>query len=192
MLRGVNRVVIGVVGLVLVCAGALVLAPGAGLSVPSWWPYDGPSDVLLSAADRTRWRGEGWWWPTVIAVLAVTVVLALWWLLAQLRRSRLTEVLVDSGDGEGALLRARSLEGVLAKETESLEGVSHAHITLTGRRSTPQARVSLQLEPYASPGQALTSLTDEALAHARDSAGLEVLPAEVRLASGKHGARRVT
>jgi hypothetical protein len=192
MLRVINRVLLGLAGLALLCAGAAVLVAGAGLSVPSWWPYDGSDDVLLSEADRDRWRDESWWWPTVIAGLAVVVLLALWWLLAQLRRSRLTEVLVDSGDGEGALLRGRALEGVLEGEAESLEGVSHATVILTGRRSTPQARVSLLLEPYAAPGEALTRLTDEAVAHARDSAGLEALPAEVRLRAAKHRAQRVS
>lgn len=191
MLRVVNRVLLGLAGLALLCAGGAVLAAGTGLSVPSWWPYDGPDDVLLSEADRARRRDEGWWWPTVIAGLASVVLLTLWWLLAQLRRPRLTEVLVDSGDGEGALLRGRALEGVLEGEAESLAGVSHATVTLTGRRRTPQARVSLLLEPHAAPGEALTRLTDEAVAHARDSAGLEALPAEVRLGAAKHRARRV-
>ncbi|NUK05708.1 alkaline shock response membrane anchor protein AmaP [Streptomyces lunaelactis] len=192
MLRVVNRVLLGLAGLVLLCAGGAVLAAGTGLSVPSWWPYDGRDDVLLSRADRYRWRDEGWWWPVVIAVLAVLVLLAVWWLLAQLRRARLAEILVDSGDGEGALLRGRALEGVLEGEVESLEGVARARVSLTGRRSTPEARVGLLLEPFAAPGEALTRLTDEALAHARDSAGLASLPAEVRLRAAKHGARRVS
>lgn len=192
MLRVVNRVLLSLAGLALLCAGGAVLAAGAGLSVPSWWPYDGPDDVLLSEADRDRWRGEGWWWPTVIACLAVVVLLALWWLLAQLRRFHLTEVLVDSGDGEGALLRGRALEGVMERDAESLEGVSHATVTLTGRRSAPEARVRLLLEPHVAPGEALTRLTDEAVAHARDSAGLAALPAEVRLRAAKHRARRVS
>ncbi|MGW3403842.1 alkaline shock response membrane anchor protein AmaP [Streptomyces zhihengii] len=138
MLRTVNRVVLALAGLVLLCTGGAVLAAGAGLDVPSWWPWSGPDDVLLSEAQRTRWRDEGWWWPVVIAVLAVLVVLALWWLLAQLRRARLSEVLVDSGDGEGALLRGRALEGVMAAEAESLEGVSAARVRLAGRRRTAQ------------------------------------------------------
>ncbi|NUK94960.1 alkaline shock response membrane anchor protein AmaP [Streptomyces lunaelactis] len=192
MLRVVNRVLLGLAGLVLLCAGGAVLAAGTGLSVPSWWPYDGRDDVLLSRADRYRWRDEGWWWPVVIAVLAVLVLLAVWWLLAQLRRARLAEILVDSGDGEGALLRGRALEGVLEGEVESLEGVARARVSLTGRRSTPEARVGLLLEPFAAPGEGLTRLTDEALAHARDSAGLASLPAEVRLRAAKHGARRVS
>jgi hypothetical protein len=192
VLRTVNRVLLGLAGLVLVCVGGGVLAAALGLSVPSWWPWYGKRDVLLSDADRDRWRSEGWWWPVVIAVLAVLVVLALWWLLAQLRRARLAEVLVDSGDGEGALLRGRALEGVLAQEAGALDGVSRAHVVLTGKRSTPRARIRLLMEPHAAPGEALGLLTDEALAHARDSAGLAELPAEVRLKAVKHRAERVS
>ncbi|THA66673.1 alkaline shock response membrane anchor protein AmaP [Streptomyces sp. A0642] len=192
VLRTVNRVLLGLAGLVLICVGGGVLAAALDLSVPSWWPWYGKRDVLLSDADRDRWRSEGWWWPVVIAVLAVLVVLALWWLLAQLRRARLSEVLVDSGDGEGALLRGRALEGVLAQEAGALDGVSRAHVVLAGKRSTPRARIRLLMEPHAAPGEALGRLTDEALAHARDSAGLAELPAEVRLKAVKHRAERVT
>ncbi|MEU1472149.1 alkaline shock response membrane anchor protein AmaP [Streptomyces sp. NPDC005761] len=188
----VNRVLLALAGLVLVCVGGGVLAAALGLSVPSWWPWYGKHDVLLSDADRERWRSESWWWPVVIAVLAVLVVLALWWLLAQLRRARLAEVLVDSGDGEGALLRGRALEGVLAGEAGALDGVARAQVVLTGRRSAPQARIRMLMEPHAAPDEALGRLTDEALAHARDSAGLAELPAEVRLKAVKHRAERVS
>ncbi|MFD9562979.1 alkaline shock response membrane anchor protein AmaP [Streptomyces sp. NPDC059994] len=192
MLRTVNRVLIGLVGLILVVAGGAVLAAGAGLPVPSWWPWEGTDDVLLDRARRERWHHHGWWWPTVIAALAVLVLLTLWWLFAQLRRARLAEVLVDSGDGEGALLRGRAMEAVLAGEAESLPGVARAQVALHGRRTTPAARVALLLEPHAAPVEALSRLTSEALAHARDSAGLAALPAEVRLREVKHRAQRVS
>ncbi|ATL26767.1 alkaline shock response membrane anchor protein AmaP [Streptomyces formicae] len=192
MLRSVNRVVIGLVGLVLFVVGGSVLAVGLGASPPSWWIHDDRHDVLVSAADRARWRDEGWFWPTVIAALAVLVLLALWWLSAQLRRRRLSEVLVETGDGEGALLRGRAMESVLSGEAETLEGVERAQVALTGRRSTPQARVELVLEPHATPSEALHRLSAEALAHARDSAGLASLPATVRLRAVKHRAERVS
>ncbi|WP_327684933.1 alkaline shock response membrane anchor protein AmaP [Streptomyces sp. NBC_00467] len=192
MLRIVNRVLIGLAGLVLVCLGGGVLAAAAGLAVPSWWPWDGPHDVLLSDADRERWRGEGWWWPAVIAVLALLVLLALWHFIAQLRRKRLAEVLVESGDGEGALLRGRALEGVLEREAESLDGVARAHIMLRGSRTAPATRVGLLLEPHASPRETLARLTDEAVTHARESAGLESLPTEAHLRAAKHSPRRVS
>ncbi|GAA3108022.1 alkaline shock response membrane anchor protein AmaP [Streptomyces rectiviolaceus] len=192
MLKTVNRVVLGLIGLVSVLGGGSVLAVGLGASPPSWWVHDGKRDVLLSDADRARWRDEGWFWPTVIAVLAVFLLLALWWLVAQLRRRRLAEVLVETGDGEGALLRGRALESVLVGEAESLEGVQRAAVSLTGRRNAPEARVSLVLEPHATPGDALHRLSVDALTHARDSAGLARLPAVVQLRAVKHRAERVS
>ncbi|MGX5187848.1 alkaline shock response membrane anchor protein AmaP [Streptomyces avermitilis] len=192
VLRTVNRVLLGLAGLILVALGGSVLAVGLGVRPPSWWIHDGRHDVLLSYAERTRWRDEGWWWPTVIAVLAVLVLLALWWLSAVLRRRRLAEVLVDTGDGEGAMLRGRALEGVLAADAEQLDGVGRAHVLLTGRRAAPEARVRLLLEPHVDPGTALHGLTTQSLAHARDSAALAALPAEVRLRAVKHRAERVS
>ncbi|MEU2293990.1 alkaline shock response membrane anchor protein AmaP [Streptomyces bacillaris] len=188
----VNRILLALAGLVLIVVGGAVLAAGLGAAVPSWWPWDGKADVLLSAADRGRWRDGGWWWPTVIAVLAVLVVLALWWFLAQLRRGRLAEVLVDSGDGEGAQVRGRALEGVLAEEAGEVDGVARAQASLTGRRTAPRARVRLLMEPHAAPARALNAVADGALAHARESAGLDELPAEVRLKAVKHRAERVS
>ncbi|MFB8218677.1 alkaline shock response membrane anchor protein AmaP [Streptomyces anulatus] len=188
----VNRVLLALAGLVLVVVGGAVLAAGLGASVPSWWPWDGRTDVLLSVADRQRWRDDGWWWPTVIAALAVLVVLALWWFLAQLRRGRLADVLVDSGDGEGARLRGRALESVLADEAGGLDGVARAQAMLTGRPTAPRARVRLLMEPHAAPLGTLNAVVDGALAHARNSAGLEALPAEVRLKAVKHRAERVS
>jgi uncharacterized C2H2 Zn-finger protein len=192
MLRTVNRVLIGLVGLVLLVVGGSVLAVGLGLNPPSWWIHDGRKDVLLSDAERTRWDGEGWWWPTVIAALALLVLLTLWWLTAVLRRRRLSEVRVNTGDGEGALLRGRALEGVLEDDAAGVDGVHRAHAHLTGRPDAPGTRVRLLLEPHADPGATLNHLTSEALTHARNSAGLDSLPAEVRMTGAKHKAERVS
>ncbi|MEU2854730.1 alkaline shock response membrane anchor protein AmaP [Streptomyces syringium] len=197
MLRIVNRVLVGLAGVLLLALGAAVLIGALDLqrhghvTLPSAWPFDGPRDVLLAHADRRKWRSEGWWWPAVIAALAVAVLLALWWLLVQPRRSRLRQVLVDSGDGEGALVRGHALENVLAAEAESLDGVDRAHVTLSGSRTAPEARVGLTLAPHAAPASALHRLYTEALTHARASAGLVRLPAEVRLRAVRHRAERV-
>ncbi|GAP50513.1 alkaline shock response membrane anchor protein AmaP [Streptomyces azureus] len=192
MLRFVNRVFLGLVGLVLLVLGGSVLAVGLGAPAPSWWIHDSRHDMLLTNAERTRWRDDGWWWPAVIAVLAVLMLLALCWLVAVLRRRRLAEVLVDTGDGEGALLRGRALENVLTEEASRVDGVDRAHAHLTGRRSAPGAHVRLALEPHVDPGTALHDLTTGALTHARTSADLASLPAEVRLRGVKHRAGRVS
>ncbi|HZF87125.1 MAG TPA: alkaline shock response membrane anchor protein AmaP [Streptomyces sp.] len=192
MARTVNRVLLGLVGLVLLVLGGSVLAVGLGAPAPSWWIHHGRQDVLLDHAERTRWRDAGWWWPVVLAVLAVLVLLALWWLTAVLRRRRLTEVLVDTGDGEGAQVRGRALENVIEAEAGGLDGVTRAHVQLTGRRTAPRARVRLLLEPHVDPGTTLQHLAAHALTHARDSAGLAALPAEVRLRAVRHRAERVS
>jgi hypothetical protein len=196
-LRSVNRVLLALAGLLLLALGLAALVGGFDLprhwnfDMPSGWPWARPDDVLLSGSDRTKWRDESWWWPSVFAGLGLLVVLLLWWLLAQLRRRRLGEVLVESGDGEGALLRGRALENVLEAEAASLPGVDRAAVRLTGRRSAPQAVVGVLLSAHASPGPVLGRFTDEALEHARESIALEQLPAEVRLQVVKHRAERV-
>ncbi|MFE1029512.1 alkaline shock response membrane anchor protein AmaP [Streptomyces sp. NPDC058818] len=191
VLRTVDRVLLGLVGLVLLALGGSVLAIGFGAPAPSWWIHDGPHDVLLGDAERTRWRDAGWWWPVVIAALAVLLLLALWWLVAVVRRRRLAEVLVDTGDGEGAALRGRALEAVLAQEADRVDGVERAKVRLIGRRTAPATRIRLLLAPHVDPGTVLNDLTAHALTHARASANLENLPAEVHLRAVKHGAERV-
>ncbi len=196
MLRTVNRVLLGLLGLGLFALGGGVLLGGLDLQrrwdfgMPGWWPFRGPDDVVLGTEGRIRWRAEGWWWPTVIAVLAVLLMLLLWWLLAQ-RRHRLGGVLVDSGDEAAARLDGGTLEDVIEEEAQALDGVSGAHVRLTGRSSAPAAHVRLLLEPHADPARALGRLSRETLAHARDSAGLDRLPSKVRLKEVRHHARRV-
>jgi hypothetical protein len=196
MLKGVNRALLGLLGLGLFALGGGVLLGGLdlqrhwGFGMPGWWPFRGPDDVVLGTEGRTRWREEGWWWPTVIAVLAVLLALLLWWLFAQ-RRHRLGQVLVDSEDGAAARLDGRTLEDVIEEEAQALDGVSRARVRLTGRRTAPAARVRLLLEPHADPERILGQLTRETLAHARDSAGLDRLPSKVRLREARHHADRV-
>ncbi|MFE1439781.1 alkaline shock response membrane anchor protein AmaP [Streptomyces sp. NPDC058739] len=192
-MRGkVNRILLAVIGLVLLLLGGSVLAVGLGAPAPSWWIHDSRHDVLLDDAERTHWRDDAWWWPVVLAVLAIVVVLALWWLISVLRRRRLAEILVDSGDGAGALLRGRALQSVVKAEAGALDGVAKAHVHLTGGRTAPRTRIRLLLEPHVNPSAALDRLTAEALTHAKDSAALDSLPAEVRMKSVKHRAERVS
>ncbi|RLV08160.1 alkaline shock response membrane anchor protein AmaP [Streptomyces griseocarneus] len=197
MLRTVNRVLVALAGVLLVGLGAAVLIGALDLrrrwylSLPSAWPFHGPHDVLLPDADRRTWRTESWWWPAVLATLGLLVLLSLWWLLAQLRRRRLREVLVECGAGEAAVVRGAALEDVLSAEAESLDGVERATVTLTGRRTAPSARVSLTLGPRAAPSEALSSLTDGVLASARTSTGLARIPARIRLSALRHRPERV-
>ncbi|MBT2456467.1 alkaline shock response membrane anchor protein AmaP [Streptomyces sp. ISL-86] len=185
MLGAVNRVLLGFFGMLLLAAGALVLTAS--------WPFGGRHAPLLTAEVRRRyWHAEGWWWWAVLAGLGVCVLLALWWLLAQLRRSKLAAVVVDTGDGAFALLRGRALEAAVAAEAGAVDGVAACRVALRGRKGAPTLRVALELEPYAVPGDALAALAGPVLSHARASTGLPELPVEVRIRVAAHRAQRVT
>ncbi|MEY2232152.1 MULTISPECIES: alkaline shock response membrane anchor protein AmaP [Streptomyces] len=185
MLATVNRILLAVAGAVLLAAGIVVLT-GA-------WPLHGRHAPLLSEATRDRyWHADGWWWWAVLAALAVGVLLALWWLLSQLRRPRLPAVVVDTGDGAYAMLRGRALEEAVAAEAGALDGVAGCRVALRGRRGSPALRVALELEPHAVPADALAAVAGPVLTHARTSAGLPELPAEARLKVTSHRAQRVT
>ncbi|MGW7435741.1 alkaline shock response membrane anchor protein AmaP [Streptomyces sp. NPDC054849] len=185
LLGAVNRTLLGVVGAVLLAAGAVLLTAS--------WPLHGRHAPLLTEEARGRYvQAEDWWWWAVLSGLGLCVVLALWWLLSQLRRSRLPAVVVDTGDGAFALLRGHALEAAVAAEAGALEGVARCRVALRGRRGSPALRVALELEPHAVPADALAAVAGQVLSHARTSAGLPELPAEVRLTVTSHRAQRVT
>lgn len=192
-----NRILTCLIGLVLLALGLAVVIGSADLqrhwdfTLPSSWPFDGPHDVLLSNHDRTRYRSDGWWWPVVIAALAVILAGSVWWLLAQAFTGRLRQFRVDSGDGQGALIRGRAMEDVLSAESQTGEGVEWARTRLFSRRGDPQVRMVLGLAPHATPREVLKGIDTELLADARSSTGLDSLPAEALLRPVQHRATRV-
>ncbi|MCE7082243.1 alkaline shock response membrane anchor protein AmaP [Streptomyces sp. ST2-7A] len=197
-MRIVNRVLMALIGVLLVVAGATVVAAALdlparwGLRLPDGWSPRAPDDVLLADADRTRWVDEGWWWPVVIGVLSLLVLLTLWWALTQARRGRRRELPLDVRDGSDAtVLRGAALEEVVTAEIESFPGVERARAALDGGRGGPRLRVGVVLEADARPGEVVRRLRTETLEHVRASTGLERLPADLRVRSTRHSAERV-
>ncbi|MGW7005659.1 alkaline shock response membrane anchor protein AmaP [Streptomyces sp. NPDC054933] len=192
-----NRTLLCLIGLILLAVGCAVLIGGLdlprhwGFSLPSWWPYRGPHDVLLSVHGRTRYRKDSWWWPAVIGVLAVLAVIALLWLLAQFRDRRLGQVLVHSGGDGDVVLRGRAMEQALVADAAALPGVISAEVLLGGGHTRPRAGVWLVLDRHARPAEVVSDLDARVLAEARASTGLAALPAEARLRVERHRARRV-
>ena len=183
----VNRTLLALVGLVLLAGGLLLLAGGLNLNhrwhlgLPSDWTVTDPHHAVLAPADRVRWRGDGWWWPSVFAALAVVALLSLWWLLAQLRIGTADQVAVPDVADIPVRLRGGALAQAVADEAEQIPGVSRARVRILGRPRRPRARIALTLAPGAAPGPVLHELAVGPLANARTAAGLVALPAEARL-----------
>ncbi|MEU6093176.1 alkaline shock response membrane anchor protein AmaP [Streptomyces sp. NPDC047085] len=193
-----NRILLALTGLVLLGGGLLVIAAGLdlyrrqGQRPPAGWPLTTPDDVLLSSADRARWSSQGWWWPAVIAALTLITVLALWWLLAQLRGRRPGELPVGgSPPQEGVELRDRALSDAIATDADALPGVQRAKVHITGRPAHPRTRIALTLTPQGAPGTALDALCEGPLRTARESTGFPYLPTEAQLRVARHRAHRV-
>ncbi|MEV5662962.1 alkaline shock response membrane anchor protein AmaP [Streptomyces flaveolus] len=192
-----NRSLLACAGLVLLGGGLLILFAGFDLYrghdlvPPAGWPLTVPADVLLGSADRAHWSSQGWWWPAVIAALALTALLALWWLLAQLSRRRPGTLPVGgTPPQEGVELRDRALSDAIAAEAGALPTVEHAAVRLTGRPAHHRTRVRLTLTPEGTPGATLGALCAGPLRTARRSTGRPDMPTEVRLHVARHKPHR--
>ncbi|GAA2152208.1 alkaline shock response membrane anchor protein AmaP [Kitasatospora kazusensis] len=185
-------------GVLLLGAGLLVLAGGFGLygrlhlHPAGWWPLTSPHQPVVSTASRTRWTERGWWWPTVITVLSLAVVGALWWLVAQLRRSGPGTVTLPTPPGRGPALRlrGRALEDALETETVDLPEVTRVRVRLTGNRRRLLLRAAVRLGQGGTPAALLDEFHTGPLAHARTSLALPDLPCELRLQVAGHAAAR--
>ncbi|KQV03255.1 MULTISPECIES: hypothetical protein [unclassified Kitasatospora] len=183
----VNRVLLGLAGVLLLVGGALVLAGGFDLygrldvRMPDWWPLTSPDQPVLSDASRTRWSGETWWWPVVFAVLGLTVALSLWWLFAQVRRSGPSSVpLPVVAEGVTLRLRSRALADAVETETVAQPEVARVQARLTGRPKRLLLRAAVRLTPDGDPASAVDRFLTGPLAHARIALGQD-LPADLRL-----------
>ncbi|MFG2987196.1 alkaline shock response membrane anchor protein AmaP [Streptomyces sp. NPDC048258] len=192
----INRILLALAGIVLLTGGLLVLAGGLDLyrrwhlTPPDGWPLSTPHTVLLSAADRTRWTDQGWWWPVVIAALAVIVPLALWWLLEQLRRTRPGRMSIGTPPTDGVELHDHALSDAIAADARQLPGVQQARVQMTGRANHPEVRITLTLTPGSEPGSILQALCHGPLERAHQSTGWAQLPTQARLQVTAHKPHR--
>ncbi|MFE2723476.1 alkaline shock response membrane anchor protein AmaP [Kitasatospora sp. NPDC059327] len=202
----VNRVLLGVVAVLLLAAGLLVLAGGLdlyrrlGADLPDGWPLAAPDRPVLSTASRTRWVDEPWWWPAVIAGLALLVAGAAWWLFVQLRRSGPATIALPTPGTTGLRLRlrTRALEEALETGTVVLPEVERVAVRLLRGSGRPRLRATVRLTPGGEPAELVEHFETGPRNDARSSLGLAELPADLRMrvlaakpaAAARRGGRR--
>ncbi|MFD5919356.1 alkaline shock response membrane anchor protein AmaP [Kitasatospora sp. NPDC058201] len=185
----VNRVLVGAVGVVLLVAGLLVLAGGLdlyrrlGVDLPDRWPQASPDRPVIGGRARTRWVAEAWWWPAVIAGLAVVVVGTAWWLLAQLRRSGPATVPVPTPGTPGLRLRLRTgaLEDALETGTVALPEVERVGVRLLRGARHPRLRAAVRMTSGGDPAALAEHFETGPRTDALVSLGLSDLPADLRI-----------
>ncbi|GGV41179.1 hypothetical protein GCM10010277_29740 [Streptomyces longisporoflavus] len=181
----------------LFCAAAVLLGAGAVLAsmaapvrdrLPADWPRVGADRVWLDQDMLDRWREHGWWTPVALAAAALGVVLFLCWAVAQIRTGRLRELPLGQ---PGVTLSASALSSVLADRARAVEGVARADVRLLGRPRRPRARITLVLDPDASPEAVLREFARGPVAEARTAAAPRDLRVDVRLTTRRHRASRI-
>ncbi|MGW6061496.1 alkaline shock response membrane anchor protein AmaP [Streptomyces sp. NPDC055189] len=185
-----NRSTLLCTAVVLLGAGAVLASTAAPVRdrLPASWPRVGADRVWLDQEALGRWRDHGWWTPVAIAALAVAAVLFLYWALAQIRSGRLRELPLGQ---PGVTLSAPALASVMAERARAVDGVARADVRLLGRPRRMRARITLVLDPDASPEAVLGELARGTIAEARTAAAPRALEADVRLTTRPHRAPRI-
>ena len=168
-----NRIGLGLTG--------IVLLPAAGICWPDRWAPSArsrPRDPVYAGRHRrlgarSSGRGCGSRSPRSAVVVGI---LALRWLLVQLRSDSLGRVVVDSdrtsepGSGR-ADLPAQAVAGAVGREIDTYPGVSRVHAGLTGRPDEPELRLRITVDPDADLARVRRRITGEAIDERPDGAG---------------------
>jgi hypothetical protein len=171
-----NRVIIGLIGLILLLAGVAGLLAGFGVFGSTL-----KNEAVLSGR-VDRFTERAWFWPTLAALTAIIALLALWWLIAQLRTDRLRGIdLRPSGRDGQTYLRGDAITDAIEKEVESYRGVSRTRARLSGTHTAPRLTLIVTLDGRVSAGEVRHRVEEQALDHARRALKTDSLPTRVDL-----------
>lgn len=179
-----NRAVLTVVGLVLFLGAAAGLARGAG----AFGAQEARRPLLESGVsdyvDRTPW----FWWAVAVAGVVVAV-LALSWMVAQVRTDRIRRLDLAVGDPTSAtVVHAGAVTEAVEQEVSSYLGVTGASARLRGERAH-----RLDLVVGVSPAADLTELRqrlqEQPVANVRRVLDIPDLPVHVQLKPAPEPAR---
>lgn len=179
-----NRFLLGLIGLVLILAGAYAIAAFAGEL--NWVDRDAP--LVPGTAEPSPWV-----FVAVIAGAVVVALAALRWMAAQFVRmpSRMRWHIGTVGSSGETLLDSNVAAAPVVADVESYDGVRSAQARLSGRGRAPE----LHLLVTAVPDADLTALRRRILADAvrrlREALQVDAVPVslELRLADRGRTAR---
>jgi hypothetical protein len=172
----VNRVVLTVLSLLLLAAGGLGLA----LSLGAFGASRAARPVLPQEVS-TFPDGRPWFWWAVAGALLLTALLALLWLLTQLRTDRTTRLDRTTNARDGyTTLHASALTRAAEDEALRINGVTGVTATVHHHRGQ-HLSLRVKLADPADIGEVRTRLEGEVVAHLREATGDAHLPVTIEL-----------
>lgn len=169
----VNRVLILLIGLALLAAGAAALVTGLGGFGQS------AADRAVLDGESDRWlRENSWVWWALAGLCLLVAVLALRWLFAQLTTNRISRVVLQRDRAEGhTVVRRTAISAAVEDDVEAFYGVRHARLELYGAQAAPTARLVVDVEDRADLSELRERIEREAVPSLRrclDSPSLPV------------------
>jgi hypothetical protein len=175
----INRVVLTVLGLLLLTAGGLGLAVSVGAFGES--RADNP---VLPQEVSTFPDGRPWFWWAVAGALLLIAVLALRWLLTQLKTDRTTRLDLTTNARDGyTTLHTSALTNAVEDEALGIAGVTNVSASVHERRGQ---RVFLRvgLAESADIDEVRTRLENEVVTHLREGVTDPRIPVTIELRPG--------
>ncbi|CAN5541446.1 hypothetical protein BH18ACT8_BH18ACT8_10040 [soil metagenome] len=174
-----NRIVLAVLGLLLLAAGGLGLA----LSVGTFGAWRATYPVLPEEV-RTFPDERPWFWWAVAGALLLIAVLALLWLLTQLKTDRTTRLdrTTDARDGY-TTLHAGALTKAVEDDAIGIPGVTNASAHVHDHR-WQELSLRVDLADSADIGAVRARLENAVVAHLREGVSDSSFPVSIELRPG--------
>lgn len=181
-----NRTLLILLGLLLLAGGVVSLVRSFG----GFGTRYARDSMITRAEGRFVDRNGAWVWTVVAVVAVVIALLALRWLLAQLRSDRVGHLDLEPDDRLGATtLQSSAITTAVCEEIESYRGVASAKARLLHSAEQPDLVLEVKLDERADIAATRTRIEQEAIAHARQSLDEPDLRAELLLKPAAAGPR---
>lgn len=175
-----NRIGLAVVGLILLAAGAYVLARGLAVRPELLGSAHAP---LTDHDVRSYPASESWFWPVVAVVTVMITLLALRWLAVQARTDAVGDIALETSPRRGTTrLPAQVLTDALEDDLTASPYVQRVNATLTGPAAARRLAVTVTATTGSDPAT-VAQRTSQAIERLRQALDAENVQATVRLQS---------
>jgi len=184
-----NRVILGLLGLLLLAAGTAGILAG--------------TDVLGATVDHQHLTANPvaefigtnsvWFWPVAAVIGVIVALLALRWLITVLMPARRAATIVVPGDRSAGstTLESRALSDALTAEVETYRGVRSARAWVDGNPSDPRLNLAVGIDEDADLVVLRHRIETEGLTHARQALDRPDLPIRLEMNVTGHQSSRV-
>ncbi|HVX42859.1 MAG TPA: hypothetical protein VHC49_03190 [Mycobacteriales bacterium] len=172
-----NRILLAVVGLIVLLAGTGGLLLGLGV----FGEKRSQQSVVYPRAEKLLIDDQHWVWWVIGGVALLLALLALYWLIVQLRIERTGSVPVGRTRVGDSILPSSVLTAAIAEEAEGVPGVRRARARVVGAGGEPELALTVWLREGADVAEVRQAMDTDVVPHARQALGHERVQTWLRL-----------